>query len=946
MIDINKMSIKEIDDYCHLQLIVEDIQYCLNKSNPYEELQKVFGNLQGREFSKNKLINFLEENEPYLDKEKLILISLQHYKEVQELERKADELMQQALRLRGFTKEEIEKYIKKTLELAETLRSKNIVFLQKEIDKGKNIIKVISSKMLLKEPLSVEERKRQKTTQKAIKRLPHEAILSALVVEDNQEEAPDIFTVPHMGEYIFETAAANSFLDKGLSQEEILHMIAQKKFKEYCYRNLLSITSENIKDAFEGIEQYINIEKMCLNAFMDIVNDMENGDLLYPIISKRRVRAEVSTDHEKKHFANLEQLLPIYYSVFAKSETEIQVGDRVYTTKDAKKAMDKYIDGKYMSECGINEQINHFIQDGVPVSVMTAKQLQYIRQYIIKQRGFMSIRELNKMLDVGLVDGHNILKMYEDRRLSLENMSEVGKHTELDSLITPQFILEKFNQLSELDEENDQYEEETIKRYVDLYKEIFLNGKTEEQVIKAGKALLQVLEQKSPYPENMKKQEDLLQYGLLSERTYAMLANEGMIDMDNFLDKYQKGYISIDTIKKLYDEGKQFQGLNLEQKIIDAYMKIREQEHPNFEELKKYGLLYTELKLKDLPIEEQTEMADELIMQLGERIENDIEEDRQHKEFGKEDRKRFYELGIIPIDTVVLWAENNELLELLTSKVLIPKDVRRLYLENRVSLHDIQEIIEMNHVSLEQKISLINIIFPTPEEAEIRNSLFEKIADLDTSVHSEHRRAKKYEKNVEEEKHTPKQEVKKYIFDTAVRYNAFIESDENVKMETFRDGHIAAHLPSIKGGIVVLEQLYKLTRGQDGKKSMGEMHGAKAFILTEEEYDRYRDEFINTENRVSRAQLAELALRILPNLEEKGIIREISHFKNKYPKEMQILLGVPESLAKAMDEDKREKALKQLEDSEQYNAEEIEKMIKRNKAWEQVRNSRRLYTER
>ena len=77
-----------------------------------------------------------------------------------------------------------------------------------------------------------------------------------------------------------------------------------------------------------------------------------------------------------------------------------------------------------------------------------------------------------------------------------------------------------------------------------------------------------------------------------------------------------------------------------------------------------------------------------------------------------------------------------------------------------------------------------------------------------------------------------------------------------------------------------------------------------------------------------------------------NIYERVLNFKNKYPKEMQILLGVPESLAKAMDEDKREKALKQLEDSEQYNAEEIEKMIKRNKAWEQVRNSRRLYTER
>ncbi len=951
MIDINKMSIKEIDDYCDLIIMEADLSYILSQKNRYKDFKKAFGKLEGEEIPKREMIKYLEENEQYVDKEKLILISLKYYKELEEMKKSPNMLMQTVLEERGFMlKGRLETAIARTKECAECLRGKDIVFLQRELDK-KNEIRVISSKQLLEEPLSSEEMERKKTTKKMITTLRFETILEALLLANEEKADKSIFTVPNLGEYIFEIAAANSFLTEGLLQEEITQMIAKKMFRQYCLRNLLFILPEELSETFEGVEQYIDMDKMCLNAFMDIVSDMENKDLSYPIEADKKTIPQISArySYTKVHFTNLEQLLSRYYTVFSKKEVEIKRGEKTYTVEDAKKAMEKYIDGKYMSEYAMDQQILKFMQEDVPVSVMTTKQLQHIKQYIVDKRGFNTIRELNKMLDIGLMDGQKVLKMYEDRRLSLENMSLVGEHTDFKSIINPQFILKKLDELEDLDEEKDQDTKETIKRYMNLYKQIVLDGKTEEELIKAGKDLLQALDNKKEYSEEtkVKKQEGLVQYGLLSERTLGILADQGNIEMNNFIDKYQKGYIHIETIKKLSEEGKKFEGLDLEQRIIDSYMTTREQENPNLEELKRYVLLYTELNLKGLSEEEQKETADEFIMKLGERIENEIEAGSQHQEFGKEDRKRFYELGMIPIDTVVLWADKDELVDILTSEMLIPKDIRRLYAEKRIILPDIQEIIENNDVSLEQKISLINIIFSTPEEADTRNELFEKITDLDTTIHSENSRERRHEKDRNKEDTEGKgTKTNKYIFDTAVRYNAFIEVDENVKMEIFQDGHIAAHLPNIKGGIVVIEQLYKLKRGKNGQKSMGDAYGNGGFVLTEEEYERYEGQFITPDNRVKRTELGKIALESVPNLEEKGIMREIAHFKHKYPEEMQMLLGVPEFLAKARTETQREKALKLLQDSEEYTEAEKALIMKRNELWEQVRKSRGLYSER
>ena len=541
------------------------------------------------------------------------------------------------------------------------------------------------------------------------------------------------------------------------------------------------------------------------------------------------------------------------------------------------------------------------------------------------------------------------MQLYENRKLSLENIHEVKEMLHLEDKITPEFILQQLDKLMTVDEKDEQYEKETIKRYMDLYKELYLDGKTEEELETAGKALIEALEDNQENEEKTEeqKQEGLLRYKLLSEKTYAVLASKGVVKPENLMHMYQKDVVHLETLQQLKQENISFDNLDIEQQIIDSYMKIREEKNPDDQELKKYITLYKTLQLKGLSESDRAERADEFIVNLGDRIESDIQEGKQKREFEAKDRKQLYELGVIPIDTVVLWGEKEEIIDLLTSKTLLPKDIRKLYQDRRIILHDFQDIMESHKIETGQKLHLVNTVFSNHEVAEIRQDLIAKIKGLKSTANSEKTKGKQGDINNKEEKTKKVEDRNRYIFDTAERYNAWIESDEDVRMSLFNDGHVAFQLPNVRDGIVVIEQLWKTKTVEENgikEKQLIDNYGANGYVLTIEEYEKYKDRFITEDNRIKRSELINL-VQELPNLEQKGILRELIHTKNKYTRDVQTLLGMPKNLASARTERQKEKALNTLDESAEYTPKEKEKIKKIHIMWEQVRESRDHYRE-
>ena len=942
MVDIHKMTIREIDEQFHLQMEFSDVPYILHKRITQEEITQRFGTIDNTAISMSDILEYLEENEKDVDKERLMVVNLNSYTQIKNFQSSAKKHMGAF----GFEDKEIEKDWNKTREcVAEFCKEKDIVFAEQESVGGRYSTKVLSGRELIGKPLSEEERKQEKVSKRVIKILSNAALLNALLQTKDLEDQEEIFKVPGLGNHILQTMVYNSSLKMQLPPSKIRKLIETEKLDLYLEAHLLQLDGTEIKKAFEGVEKYIDMEKMCLYALSDIIKQIENADIIYYTKKDGKIGVsicETCIGTNAQLIPYLEGFLGEYDSILSNTKTELTIGDKTYTTAGTKQDMKKYIHGRYLSGFSIEEQISIFLENGVQEIGMHRSQLQYIQQYIVTERGVRNLKELNQMMDKQLLNERDVVKLYENRKLSLENIKEMRERLNLERQITPALIQNQIASLQNVKEEKRQYEEETVKRYVALYREIYITGKTEEEILEEAKKLLQ-------RPESMKKKDDaktpieehanLLRFGAISEETYIKLMERGIISVEDFVNQYQNDLIHINTIRTLKEEGVEFKGGDVEQQIIDNYMEIRDQENPDDKKLKKFIALYKVLQLSGLSEEEINEKANDLVINVGTRIESDIEAGKQIKPFGKEDRKNLYELEAIPIDTVVLWADKGELIELLKSECLVPKDLKKLYQQKSIILHDIQEIIQSQDVKLEQKIAIINIVFPSPEDANIREQLFGKITELDETVvpekESTHREVKQKHGGTKPQYH-------KYIFDTAVRYNSWIQSDENVKMEILNDGHIAVHLPNIREGIVVVEQFYKLKTGKNGKKKMDDAWGVGGFVLPEEDYQANKDQFITKDYRVDRQQLGNVVKELAPKLEEKGISGNLYHFQN-YPEVVQKLIGIPKGLAKAKTEQEREKAIRMLGDSKQYSAEEMERIKKVSQAWLSVRESRKAY---
>ena len=968
MKNLDQVSIKELDNECPLQILETDVPYVIiGKSSEIikqdlkaimrderikREERKHSRNKQTRlgarfrtterEYAENtiphmRIIDYLKENEKSVDKRKVLLISLYRYKTTID---NMNDIHYPGREHLISSRKEIEEGFKVTQKLAQELLKDGEDIIISRLGKCKEdyFIEIISSSELLHRMPSQEgERKQERESVKAINTLSEKALFSALlVVNDYVEGRKEFAKKEELIKQVIEVMKAK-VSDKGiLTQEDIdAFEYPEKYIMEYPLERKAEILYPGVRNVLKGLEKYIYMDKVCLYTIMKAIQTSENGNMCF--------NAGNQIDPKKKpdgDYLDIESYLPEFYSVIKGKKVEITFDGQTYTTEDAKKAMEKYANGRYMSDFAINDIIQELLQSGEPASVVPKEQLQYVREYITIHRGVISTSELKYMIRIGLLTGQDVLKMYENRKRSLENVLAIQEDLDLKEFLTPACIVEKFNELENLNDEEHAYEIETIKRYLNLYKALYLEGKPEEDLEKAGKELIEELkksEKEHDERTESRKQEGLLRYGLISERIYAILASKGMIRPEDFMNMYQKDVIRLKTIEQLREDGIYFDNVDIEAYIIDSYMKIRENENSDKTELKKYIALYKVLTLKELSEEEINEKANDLVINIGTRIESDIESGKQIKPFGKEDRKSLYDLEAIPIDTVVLWADKGELIELLKSEFLVPKDMRKLYQQNSIILHDIQEIIESQDVKLEQKIGIINIVFPSPEDAEIREMLFGKITEIDETVVSEKESVHR------EGKHSgAKAKYRKHIFDTAVRYNSWIQSDENVKMEILNDGHIAVHLPNIREGIVVVEQFYKLKKAKDGKRKMDDAWGVGGYILTEEAYQENKDRFITKDYRVDRQQLGNVVKELAPKLEEKGISGNLYHFQN-YPEVVQKLIGIPKGLAKAKTEPEREKAIRMLEDSKQYSSEEMKRIKDISEAWQRVRESRTAY---
>ena len=961
---LDEVSIEEMERNCRLQIFQPDLisvakagkrQEVLLNYEKFEKRMKrknqndymsrfLVGDEKNNENERDMVSQFLIENEKDIDKGKVLLITFKKYLETMEaLNDRNNPLHDTYIK----DKKVFEELLKRTKVMAEEILKDQDIVISRVLKypwKKYNFVQVIMSNEIVNHISLLGERKRERESKKVIYALPNEALLTAVLIANEKMADKDIYKAPRLGQDILNATLQNAEID-GIVLYRDLEKFTNTR-KGYSTNYITKKIQPVAKKSFEGIEKYIDMDKMCLTACVEIIQASERGQF----ILTDGAWEENQDAHKKDAYLGAEEYLKDYYAAIKDKDVEIVYNGEKFTTENVKRVMVNYIDGKYMSRPLVTNMIQLIMYGNKQISDVTEKQLQRIREVLIEAKENIIMDDLKRMIEVGLLDETTILQLYENRKLSLNSIHEVKEMLQLENEITPEFILQQLDKLKTVDEKDDQYEKETIKRYMDLYKELYLDGKSEEELETAGKALIEALEEDNQENEEKteeQKQEGLLRYKLLSEKTYAVLASKGVVKPENLMHMYQKNVVHLETLQQLKQENISFDNLDIEQQIIDSYMEIREEKNPDDQELKKYITLYKNLQLKGLSEKDRAEKADEFIVNLGDRIESDIQAGKQKREFGAKDRKQLYELGVIPIDTVVLWGEKEEIIDLLTSKTLLPKDIRKLYQDRRIILHDFQEIMESPKIKIGQKLHLVNTVFSSHEVAKIRQDLMARIKGLKSTANSEKTKGKQKNADKKEENTNKSNNRNRYIFDTAERYNAWIESDEDVRMSLFDDGHAAIQLPNVRGGIVVIEELWTTKTVEENgikEKQLIDKYGANGYVFTIEEYEKYKDRFITKDNRIKRSQLTEL-MQELPNLEEKGILRELLHTKNKYTRDVQTLLGIPKRLAGARTDIQKEKALKTLDESTEYTPEEKERIRKIHTMWEQVRKSRDYYKE-
>ena len=246
MIDINKMSIRELDEYLGLQLEYEDIQYIIEKDNILTEISEL-----GKCYEKkgivpvDKIVEFLIENEKHVNKERLLLVNYYAHVYIEELE-KEYRIAEIKEKLKIKTGKELQEGKEKAKEAVEVLRGKDVKFVEFE-EYGS--LRLLSSKEILGEPLSLEEKKKERTTKKTMKKLPKEAIVFMFMLTNSSKVNvdKDIYDIPFLGKRLLGAAAEKSFMRKGMSTQEINRLDKNKEFCSYLLQHLDDFDGEEIQ---------------------------------------------------------------------------------------------------------------------------------------------------------------------------------------------------------------------------------------------------------------------------------------------------------------------------------------------------------------------------------------------------------------------------------------------------------------------------------------------------------------------------------------------------------------------------------------------------------------------------------------------------------------------------------------------------------------------------
>ena len=321
-----------------------------------------------------------------------------------------------------------------------------------------------------------------------------------------------------------------------------------------------------------------------------------------------------------------------------------------------------------------------------------------------------------------------------------------------------------------------------------------------------------------------------------------LLSLEGKpIKEDSIIELYLKGNINLEVLIQYKKEIEQFID---EEQLVNYYQTRNDKDSK--EKAEKYFALYRELKLTNKDEMMRTELGENIILELGEKME-------------AEDFVELYRRNLITIDNVVEWNGEDFVTQMIAHGQLKPIDSKKLISEHKINIEQIKRILTRKELSDEEKISFIITTFDGDENADIRFELFQTLGVTENNRNPKQERFGTKQRNIAGA--TTPNNV--YEMDPSLKMSLLLKIDKDYTYSITRDGHMVLELPKLNK--VIIEKLFKRS-----KEKVEFATGTATYILDLDQL--YISDIISDDKKINRPVLYEL--------NRDGIADRLYHTKN------------------------------------------------------------------
>lgn len=559
MSKVIKMSLKDILKRTDVIMRENDIVYICDDINVIKEFVSKFKN--GVD-NRQEVKKFLIENEKYINKEKFILLIVKNYKDNlalldKKLPKYTEKLSNESTpesfsKLAGIhmqihqQKENLENAIK----IGKGIETIFSYYYYDEYEKRYRVGIVDSREVIDERKINNRATKRFDEVDLNFKggdpeeKYGLEYLLQALLLTDLY----NVFPSEQLGNEVRTMILENQVIKSGIkTREELEELKTLEKYEEYA--NIIdNINFEGllpeIKKTLREYSEYIDMDKLLLISAYRFCEALENG-----------------TVSEKVH-SNVKEILDGILKNIKVSNTHIscKLQNKIdnsyeleavdFSIKEIKKHLSRFAGNTYLTSSKIQEYREKTCVGEIKLNEFPSEYIDTIfSKRELEQLSLLSSENLMYVFQKNNWETSKVISLYENSYISLEIISKIKDNIDLSGAVS----LEKLNLYYKAIREQNENNQAKIeyKRYLELYKEVFISGKNNEEVQEISSKVMESIVENFEGNEYDEAIKDYFKAGLINLDSILEWNNEDII-----IKLFNEKQISLEDVNGLVAKGK------------------------------------------------------------------------------------------------------------------------------------------------------------------------------------------------------------------------------------------------------------------------------------------------------------------------------------------------------------------------------------------------------